>query len=188
MARYSLGKIPPVITAIRTKILFTFAGIALYNTIELLVLILVTFKRYSGLYFWSLTISTIGIIPYTLGFLFNFYSVIKIRMITVALIDVGWQLVVTGQSVVMYSRLHLLVTGNKVTRCVMGMIIFNFFICNIPTSVVLFGASSDNPEPYAHLFSIWERLQVVMYFTQESIISGLYIYYVVELLRDVDDR
>jgi hypothetical protein len=187
MAHYSLGGSPPVITDKTTKFLFTFGGIALYNTIELLVLIFVTFKQYSGLYFWSLIFSTCGIVPYTLGFLFNFYNVIEPKIITVVLIDIGWQLVVTGQSVVMYSRLHLLVTGNRVTRCVLGIIIANFFVSNIPTSVGLFGASSNNPA-YGCLFSIWERLQVCLYFAQESLISAIYIYYVIDLFRDDDQK
>jgi hypothetical protein len=44
-----------------------FTAIAWYNAIEILVLLFFVFKRYSGLYFWSLCITTISIVPYATG-------------------------------------------------------------------------------------------------------------------------
>ena len=40
-----------------------FLSIALYNVIELAFIIYVTFKKRSGLYFWSFVIATRGILP-----------------------------------------------------------------------------------------------------------------------------
>ncbi len=37
-----------------------FLGLAIYNVVELLVLIFGTFQRFRGLYFWSLVISGLG--------------------------------------------------------------------------------------------------------------------------------
>ena len=57
------------------KIVIAFLiGLALYNAIELIVLILVTFNKYRGLYFWSMVISGVGIMPYSLGFLIKFFQ------------------------------------------------------------------------------------------------------------------
>jgi hypothetical protein len=44
-----------------------FTAIAWYNSIEILVLIFFVFKRYSGLYFWSLLINAVSIVPYATG-------------------------------------------------------------------------------------------------------------------------
>lgn len=44
-------------------------ALALYNAIELLLLIFTTFRKYHGLYFWSMLIATAGIVPYTIGFM-----------------------------------------------------------------------------------------------------------------------
>jgi hypothetical protein len=56
--------------ALSLKIIIAFLiGLALYNSIELIVLILVTFNKYHGLYFWSLVIAGLGVMPYSLGFL-----------------------------------------------------------------------------------------------------------------------
>jgi hypothetical protein len=52
-----------------------FISIALYNSLELVVLILLGFKRYRGLYFWSLFLSTIlGIVPTSIGTSFEFFD------------------------------------------------------------------------------------------------------------------
>jgi hypothetical protein len=44
-----------------------FTAIAWYNSIEVLVLLFFVFKRYSGLYWWSLLINAISIVPYATG-------------------------------------------------------------------------------------------------------------------------
>jgi hypothetical protein len=49
--------------------MLAFTAIAWYNAIELLVLIFMIFKKYSGLYFWSLLLTSFSVIPYSLGIL-----------------------------------------------------------------------------------------------------------------------
>lgn len=44
-----------------------FTAIAWYNAAEILVLIFFVFKKYSGLYFWSLVGATLGVVPYATG-------------------------------------------------------------------------------------------------------------------------
>jgi hypothetical protein len=44
-----------------------FTAIAWYNAIEILVLIFFVFKKYNGLYFWSLLITTLSVVPYASG-------------------------------------------------------------------------------------------------------------------------
>ena len=69
-----------------------FLGLAMYNVLELLVLIFGTFSKFSGLYFWSLVISALGIIPYSLGFLFKYFSILTgpSRWGSVVLLTIGW--------------------------------------------------------------------------------------------------
>ncbi|KAH0131177.1 hypothetical protein KCU66_g3141, partial [Aureobasidium melanogenum] len=49
--------------AIIIRAMIAFTAIAWYNAAEIIILVLVVFKRYSGLYFWSLLITAISIIP-----------------------------------------------------------------------------------------------------------------------------
>lgn len=50
-------------------VVVVFISIPLYNFLELHVLILSTFKRWKGFYFWSFTISTWGVAFHSVGYL-----------------------------------------------------------------------------------------------------------------------
>lgn len=79
-----------------------FVGLALYNAIELIILVFVTFQRFRGLYFWSLVVSAAGIIPYSLGFLIKFFQFLNpdkdIGYVAVFFLSIGWYPMVTGMS------------------------------------------------------------------------------------------
>src|SRR5271156_2539055 len=84
-----------------------FSTIALYNVIELNAIIFTTFKRRQGLYFWSFIVATWGIVPHTIGFIVSFFDVTSVWWAPLILISFGWFAMVSGQSMVLYSRLHI---------------------------------------------------------------------------------
>jgi len=165
------------------QLIAAFGGIALYNVVELLVLIVVTFRRRKGLYFWSLIVASVAIVPYTLGLLFKLFSVINITMLLIAFIDIGWQCMVTGQSFVLYSRLHLVTSTQWKIRFVLGTIILNFFFSNVPTTIFVFASASSHAGPFLKPYAFWERFQLCCYCAHEAIISGLYIYEISRILK-----
>jgi hypothetical protein len=129
-----------------------FLGLAMYNVVELQVLIFGTFTKFKGLYFWSLVISGWGIIPYAVGFLFKYFSILtgSARWFSVFLLSIGWYPMVTGQAVVLWSRLHLIVTGekgDKILKYTKWMIIVNAICLHIPVS--------GNRRPYTPFVSEW---------------------------------
>jgi hypothetical protein len=63
------------------------------------------------------------------------------------------------------------------------MIIFNAVICHVPTIVLAAGANISNLKVFVLGYSIYERVQVTIFFIQEVTISGLYISETVKLLR-----
>jgi hypothetical protein len=77
-------------------------GLSLYNAIELIVLVFVTFKQFRGLYFWSMLIAAFGIVPYSLGFIIKFFQLLDpskdVGYVAVLFLTVGWWLMVTGRS------------------------------------------------------------------------------------------
>ncbi|KAL5340160.1 hypothetical protein BJX70DRAFT_361702 [Aspergillus crustosus] len=83
---------------------------------------------------------------------------------------------VTGQSLVLYSRLHLIVRRRIILRSVLAMIIINAIILQIPTAVVAYGANSTSWPKFTIAYAIIERIQVTIFFLQELTISGLYLY------------
>ncbi|RYP38036.1 hypothetical protein DL767_002685 [Monosporascus sp. MG133] len=162
----------------------TFIGIALYNVIELNVIILRTFKHRRGLYFCSFVVATWGIVPWCLGYLIKDFKLTSGTVLYGVFISIGWCAMVTGQSLVLYSRLHLVLRNRLYLRLVLAMIIFNAVVLHIPTIVMGFGAQSDNPDIWLVLYPIYEKVEVTIFFMQELVISSFYIICTVPSFRN----
>ncbi|CAL5869408.1 uncharacterized protein PFLUO_LOCUS3637 [Penicillium psychrofluorescens] len=166
----------------------TFVGVAWYNVIELIVLICLTFKRYRGPYFWSMLIASIGILPYSVGYLMKFFNLTSVNWLPVTLLTVGWWSMVTGQSFVLYSRLHLVVQNSRVLRLVKGMIIMNIIILHIPTTVLTYAANFDTSPQTVMGYDVMEKLQLTGFCVQEVIISSIYMWETNRMLQLNPDR
>ncbi|KAL5353321.1 hypothetical protein ACLOAV_001357 [Pseudogymnoascus australis] len=162
----------------------TLCGISWYNAIELIFLIFNSFYRYKGLYFWSLLFSaSIGIIPYSLGFFLKFFQFAE-SWLSVTLLTIGWYVMVTGQSLVLYSRLHLVLINQKILRLVLFMIIINAIVLHIPTTVLTYGSNyNSSTQAFIKGYNIMEKVQMTGFCIQEFIISGLYIHETIKLLN-----
>lgn len=172
------SQIPRCVTYVVTSVL----SIALYNVIELTFLIFFTFKRRAGLYFWSFLIASWGIAIYAIGLILKYFHVAdNIPAFYATLIVFGWCAMVTGQSLVLYSRLHLIVRRRIILRLVLTIIIVNAVILHIPTIILCYGANSTEYRRFIFPYAVFERIQVMIFFIQESIISGLYLYYMCKL-------
>ncbi|KAL4923691.1 uncharacterized protein BDV17DRAFT_276358 [Aspergillus undulatus] len=162
-----------------------FAALTVYNSVELIVLTLATFKRYQGLYFWSLLVSSCSLITNTLGFALFFFAPIS-NYICVTIILVGWYCMVTGHSLVLWSRLHLVLQSPKVLRGILYLIITDAVLLHIPVTVLLYGAVSPNPDIESRFvvgYNVIERIQLIMFCLQESLLSAIYIWETAKLLR-----
>jgi hypothetical protein len=160
-----------------------FSTIALYNVFELYIIIFATFKRRKGLYFWSFIVATFGIAPHTVGFILKFFDVTSVWWAPLVLVSVGWFAMVSGQSLVLYSRLHLVAGNGRRIRWVLYMIIFNATVLGIPDMILAFLTNRPDAQfSVINAFSIFDKVQVGAFFVQESIISGLYIYETIRLL------
>ncbi|KAF3491590.1 uncharacterized protein GIQ15_01107 [Arthroderma uncinatum] len=165
-------------------IIATFIGISWYNALELCVLVFVTFSHYRGLYFWSLLISaTVGVIPYALGFLLKLFHLMDTVWLSLVFLTIGWWTMVTGQSFVLYSRLHLVIRDQKILRRVLWMIICNIFILHLPTTILTFGSNSSHQLRFVPAYKIMEKIQMTGFFIQEVILSTLYIRETTKMLR-----
>jgi len=166
-----------------------FLGLSMYNVVELLILIFGTFNKFKGLYFWSLVISSLGIIPYSLGFIFKYFSILKGggKWFSVFLLSIGWYPMVTGQAIVLWSRLHLIVTGetgDKILLYTKWMIIVNAIVLHIPTTVLTCGSNSDtNTATFVRGYNVMEKIQMCGFFLQEIILSSIYILETIRILK-----
>lgn len=172
-------------------ILMTCIAVSWYNVLELVILVLCTFRRWQGLYFWSLLVAgCLGVFPYSLGFLFKFFLTNVDSTVSVTLLTLGWWCMVTGQSLVLYSRLHLVLRDERILRRVLAMIWLGFIVLHIPTTVLTFGANvlRDRSPRFVHAYNVMEKIQMTGFTIQELVISALYVVETVQLLRLGWDR
>ncbi|KAH8748162.1 hypothetical protein F5883DRAFT_241137 [Diaporthe sp. PMI_573] len=177
----SSGGLPP---GPAVAIVECFLAVAFYNVIELNVVIYSSFPRRTGLYFWSFVVATWGIAVYSVGFLTKDLSFIRNGFIYGTFIVVGWICMVTGQSMVLFSRMHLLVRDKRILRTTLTCIVVNAIIGHVPTSIVLYGSNSPHPDQWLQPYAIMERIHVTIFFLQELAISAIYIVATTRLFRD----
>lgn len=141
--------------------------------------------RRSGLYFWSFVIATNGIIPYAIGFILLAYTLRSPDYYMIFLLVLGTVLMVSGQSMVLYSRLHLVRQEHLVLRSVLLMIIIFGTVTHIPTMVFQFGttAKPSNLFTWFKVLFIWRKVEMTLFCIEESIISGLYIHAAISFFR-----
>ena len=136
----------------------------------------VTFKRHSGLYFWSIIVTTCGIILQTTGYILKEFKNDCPAILTTIICKLGWVANVSGFSIVLWSRLHLVVRSRRVLRLVLAMIIVDGILLHTPIVVCEFGLISRHHHEYIQPMEILERIQQTVFTVQETIIACLYIY------------
>ncbi|KAL3480830.1 hypothetical protein BJX99DRAFT_272551 [Aspergillus californicus] len=167
-----------------------FSSVTFWTSIELVILCLATFKRYKGVYFWSLLLSSCSISVNTLGFIFFFFVRVT-PYFSVTLILLGWYFMVTGHSVVLWSRLHFVLQQPTLLRAILYLIIANAICMHIPVTVLLYGAVLPSLDIQTRIrtggfstgYNIMERIQLVVFCLQEWLLSMIYIYETYKLLR-----
>jgi hypothetical protein len=163
-------------------------AIALYNATELLALILINFNHHHGTYFWSMLLSTAaGVIPLSLGCLIDFFDIGPLWLMLVV-IDVGWIFMVGGQSVILYSRLHLVWRNDRALGYLRHLITVNTTVLVIPTTVLYFGAAYSRSSAWTKGYTVMEIIQILGFCAQECLISGFYIFETVKLIQLRPDR
>ena len=159
----------------RTSILIAMLTIAIYMSALVDLKAIITFKRHNTLYFWSLLVTSWGIIGHSLGVILKWFVGSCPWEVHTAFASFGWWGMVTGQSLVLYSRLHLVVRNQRVLRAVLVMIIFDFCLFQVPTTVQKFGSTRTEAGVWLTVYHVYERIQLIVFTLQELIISIIYI-------------
>ncbi|KAJ5885471.1 hypothetical protein N7495_009981 [Penicillium taxi] len=132
------------------------------------------FNKYNGLYFWTMQVASWGIFFHAVPAAIRYITGSSILPVCVPFI-IGWYCMVTGQAVVQYSRLHLVVLDMRRLRWVLWMIIFNFIVLQIPMTILFLFVNLGNTR-FSRAAKIYDRIQLCGFCIQESIISIIYIY------------
>ncbi|KAH7132324.1 hypothetical protein B0J11DRAFT_548264 [Dendryphion nanum] len=167
-------------------------GLGIYNALEVFVIIFVTFNRYRGLYFWSLIVASLGVMIHNFGFVIKFFQLLDPSQnegyVAVVILTIGWYSMVTGQSVVLWSRLHLVTNSRRVLNWTLWMIIIDGIVLHATTTILTFGSNANRfsdkvLQRFVHGYGIMEKIQMTGFVIQEIILSSLYIKETVRLLR-----
>lgn len=95
-------------------------------------------------------------------------------------------MMVTGQSLVLYSRLHVVLgqANHKLLHGVKWMIIIDGVVFHVSTIVVLFGAYyAAQQTAFAAAYKYIEKIQMTGFTVQELILSGLYVWKTLDIIR-----
>jgi hypothetical protein len=117
-------------------IIISFFTLAFYNSLELQVIIWMRFKQYRSLYFVSLVTSSCGVSVISLLSILKIFGIWNDLIALQVFQATGWVAMVTGQSLVLYSRLHLVTLNRRVLRGVLFMIIIDAFLFHIPVIII----------------------------------------------------
>ena len=171
---------------LRTSILIAMLTLAIYMSLLVDLKVFIIFKRRNTLYFWSLLITSWGIMSHSLGIILKWFVGSCPWEVNTAFASFGWWGMVTGQSLVLYSRLHLVVRDQRVLRAVLVMIITDFLIFQVPTTIQTFGSNQAHPGMWLTVYNVYERIQLIVFTLQELIISIIYIRAAVKMLTPSD--
>ncbi|KAF2036503.1 hypothetical protein EK21DRAFT_45352, partial [Setomelanomma holmii] len=152
-----------------------------FNGVELLCTIFLTFKRWSGKYFYCLVVATLGVLVYQINVFMMIFATLSNGHGIIACIGIGWSMMVTGQSLVLWSRLHLVLRSTWKLRLILCMIIFNGFCMHGPQFV--FSLLNNAIDPTYKPFEVMEKVSVAILTTQEIIISIVYLVAATRILR-----
>ncbi|EFQ30206.1 uncharacterized protein GLRG_05350 [Colletotrichum graminicola M1.001] len=157
-------------------VMIAFAATAYYNTIETFFSIFTTFKRRQGKYFWSMIVANTGININATAFVLRYFGGHHETLNASSIvIPFAWYAMVTGQAIVLWSRLHLVVHSQRKIRLILSMIVFNAATMHIPETVI-FVLANMNPKEWTRPFKIYEKVELVVFTIQETIIAAIFLY------------
>ncbi|KAI1491509.1 integral membrane protein [Biscogniauxia mediterranea] len=181
-----MGDIPDIRNDLPTSmIMAAFAGISWYIGAEINTSLFMVFKRRRGLYFWSCALASWGVVLQPLFIMLADFGVWTNLKGSITMIYLTWMIMVVPQSWVLFSRLHLVIHDERVLRWIKAVLLFTSIAFTVPTIVVGIIAQTTTTNP--HLFSIntsWDRVQLIVFFVQETTLSILYIYQTRKYLHD----
>ncbi|KAK7744302.1 hypothetical protein SLS62_010260 [Diatrype stigma] len=181
-----MGDIPDIKTDLPMSMtMAAFFGISWFVGAEINTSLFMRFKRRRGLYFWSCAVGSWGVILQPLFIILADFGVWRHLAGSITMIYLTWLAMVVPQSWVLYSRLHLIMREEAALRWIKAALLFNSVVFSVPTIVIGILAQATNINPnLMHINTIWDRLQLIVFFVQETSLSILYIYQARKFLRD----
>ena len=110
------------------------------------------------------------------------------KLVSDALMTIGWVIMIPSQSIVLWSRLHLITHNKRVLRALLYLIIIDSVVFIIPTCVFNWGALLRQERPFLRGYTIIEKIQMCVFTVQEVLISGVYLLEVRKVMASARDK
>jgi hypothetical protein len=153
-------------------------SMAIYSDTMVLFVVFLTFRRHTGLYFWSLIGTASSQILVCIA-TYLAYWVLGSRLygLTLSLQNVGNMMYVVAEFLVLYSRLHILGASRRHLRLILGIIISEWCFIEIPLTILEF-YSGLNPEKIwvAELSTKFWRAEAILYVLVDCSLSAMYFF------------
>ncbi|OJK01280.1 hypothetical protein ASPACDRAFT_41544 [Aspergillus aculeatus ATCC 16872] len=159
----------------KTFLLACFVAVAAFGSIELLLLIFDFFKRRRGLYFWSLLLSTLATLVFTVVITLLWFAVPQARFGLAFVIVICYPTLNVGNTLVIYSRLHLVTSGRKI-RWLFWMIIISSVVFLLPQAIIVVISASPDGGHVRNLYRTFEKLSVTATCVREMIVGGVFVW------------
>jgi len=168
-----------------SMIIAAFTGISWFIGAEINTSLFLLFKRRRGLYFWSAALCSWGVVLQPLFIILADFGVWTDFKGSITMIYLTWLIMVVPQSWLLYSRLHLIANHGTLLRWIRIVLIFNSIVFSVPTIIIgtLAQATDINPNLF-NINLIWDRVQLTVFFVQETALSLLYIWQARKYLRN----
>jgi hypothetical protein len=156
--------------------LMAMTSMAIFGDTLVLFLVFLTFRRHTGLYFWTLIGTAMSQILVCISTYLSFW-VLGSRLIGIplALSNIGNSMYVVFQFLVLYSRLHIIGASRRHLRLILGTIITEFCVAELPL-VVLSVYSTLHPENIsaANIYRKYWDVEAVLYTLVDCALSAMY--------------
>jgi hypothetical protein len=166
-----------------------FIATGLFCGLQMLWMIGFTFRRWSGLYFWSLVITTFCIISVNISNIL-YYWVLKDSCpgITLLFEVPGYLFYVPFEFLILYSRLHLVQTGEKIMRSVLYAIVVEWVVIEVPLAVLIIGVTLAPTSSFSNAYLQWSKAEWMIYLGMDCVLSGVYVYQIRKTWGSDTDR
>lgn len=121
------------------SLFIAFGAVALWSTLALTIRLLTTVKKRSGMYFYAILVTTWGLSLRQIANFIQFYAPSCPWQLGFTLQQAGWVGMITGFSMVLYSRLSIILMNYKARRSVLGMILLNGIVWHTAMIIILGG-------------------------------------------------
>jgi hypothetical protein len=166
-----------------------FVILAILTCLVMLVFVAMTFRRRSGLYFWSFVGLTISQTCYNIGLLLEFWVVSKPHFWVVWVFLVpGYAFFPLFEDLVFYSRLSLLTANRTTLRWVLAVGVCEVLFVEIPMAIITVGNMYLPESGFPAAFDIFWRVEACAYVAADMGFCIVYIVHVRKMWGADTDR